>query len=164
MPLILISCLYWFRGTSFSSLAKGNKVQILSISLLLFLVIGNIWTSSFLVYAASQDSIIVEQEMIDLQKINSMTNVTSINIVDQRNWNQMWAYYFLFVNKTIYLKYRTYYLSSPQSGEWTLQNTYPDNVLNFTNSNDIIEINHVYYLMKNDSKLYQAKSEVIFNN
>jgi len=93
----------------------------------------------------------INRNIIDIQKLNLNENITSINIIESAYWDQMWIYYFLFENKTVFLKYRTYYADSPQKGEWTLLKKSSEDIFylsNFQEFDNTIILNNEYYLEK----------------
>lgn len=121
IPIILLSGLAYLRKFHISFNTKITKNQMIGLTFLFVLIAGNILSASAMIRYQYDNFIDIKNTIIDLQKIAKMDNVSSINIVEASWWDQMWMNYFLFMEKKIYLKYSTYYPSSPLIGEWTLQ-------------------------------------------
>jgi hypothetical protein len=150
IPIILLSGLSYFRNFKIGSLTKMSKSHIIGLAFLFLLVLGNIWSASAIILTNYEKSVTIKEDILDLQKITEMDNVTSINIITDSWWNQMWEYYFLFMDKKLYLKYETYHHNSPQVGEWTLQEIKPSDRITIDNTDpNIIKINKGYFLTKN---------------
>lgn len=152
IPIMLLSGLSYFRNFEILSVKKISKSHIIGIIFLFLLVLGNIWSASVIIMGNNEKGITINKNIIDLQKITQMENVTSINVDIPPFWDQMWAYYFLFMDKTLYLKYDSYYQASPSSGEWTLEPTAPSDIVTVLNTEppSIIKINNGYFLTKNN--------------
>ena len=149
IPLILLIGLYTFRDLELNFTRITSKKNIVFFSLLCLLIIGNIVAMVSIISFSASHSITINKNIIDINKINFDDNVTSINILEKGYWDQMWMYYFLFENKTIFLKYRTYYADSPQNGEWTLLKKSGNDIFylqNFDDFNNTISLNKEYYL------------------
>lgn len=121
IPIILLIGLSYFRDFHILPIKKITKTQMLGMAFLFLLIAGNLWSASAMINNQYYNFIKIKDNIIDLQKISKIDNVSSINIMEASPWDQMWMYYFLFMEKKIYLKYYTYYPSSPLNGEWTLQ-------------------------------------------
>jgi hypothetical protein len=135
--------------------------KIVIFSFLTLLIIGNIGSMASMISFTTNQSTMINKNIIDLHKLNLNENITSINIIEGLWWDQMWIYYFLFENKTVFLKYRTYYADSPQNGEWTLVKKSGEDIFyysNFQEFNNIIILNKEYYL---ENKSFR---EFSFNN
>jgi hypothetical protein len=100
-----------------------------------------------MISVSTQQSKRISEDIIDLARIQSFTNVSSINIEEDAHWNQMWMYYFMMGNKPIYLKYSTYWNASPLEGEWTLKTDL--DIIHVAIRNDPLVINDCCYLEKN---------------
>jgi len=152
IPIILLAGLSCFRNFEIIPLKKVSKTQIVGIFFLILLILANIYSASAIIKANYDNGIAIKENILGLQKITKMNNVSSINIGIPQWLDQMWAYYFIFSDKKIYLEYTTYYQAGPPLGEWTLQgvNNPKSNSLNLTNSSNIIEINNDYFLVKNN--------------
>jgi hypothetical protein len=152
IPLILIITLYYFNDfqkTSQKTCLSHKKAFFSGIIVLLFF--GNIWSGFTMIMESKQQSFGIDDDILDLVEIDHLENISSINIQENSFWRGMWIYYFLMGgNKSIYLKYPTYYRSSPQEGEWTLKNNNSD-IIHIINKNEKIKINKGYYLEKNNS-------------
>ena len=153
LPIILISCLYYFKNFQFNFSQKDIKTKIIVFGLLGLLLVGNTVSAVSIISTSNERLKFISQDIIDLRTVDKFENVTSINIQIPPYWDQMWVYYFLFDKHRLYLKYPSYYTASPQNGEWTLKEKDSDilSVLNFTKASNTILINNVYYLEKNSS-------------
>lgn len=149
IPLIILFFLAYFRDIDLVNIRGKNWQYVLVIVLL---IAGNIWSSTAMMDMVYQKSYPIKSNIIDLQKINNIQNVSSINVEESRYSDQMWIYYFLFMNKTLHLKTTTYFQKSPLIGEWTLKSNHMD-ILNLGNLDKKIQINNDYYLVKNDSSI-----------
>lgn len=147
LPVILIIFFSYFRNIDIFNSKKKNWLCIVALTLF---IAGVLWSGIAMMDMVSQKSYPIKPNIIDLQKINNMQNVSSINIEESGYSDQMWIYYFLFMNKTLYLKYSTYFQKSPLIGDWNLESTHND-ILNPGNTSDKIPLNDDYYLVKNDS-------------
>lgn len=125
IPIILLSGLCYFRNFRLLSTSKITKNQMLSIIFLVFLIAGNISSSMAMIEVNYHISISIKENIIGLQKLEKMDNVSSINILENDEWEQMWINYFLFMDKKLYLQIKTYYPASPLLGEWTLRKSGP---------------------------------------
>lgn len=154
LPLILVSCLYYFKNLELTVSRKDSGQKILALGLLGLLLVGNMVSASAMILISENQFVFVSEDIIDLKVVDNFENVTSINIQDPSGWTQMWMYYFLFDKHRLYLKYPTHYASSPQIGEWTLKkknNADILTVLNFTKASTTLSINNFYYLEKTGS-------------
>jgi hypothetical protein len=120
IPLILLIGLYFFKDLDLNLTKINFKKKIIIFSLLCLLIIGNTGSMASMISFSTSQSTMIDKNIIDIHKLNTNENITSINVIEKAHWDQMWIYYFLFENKTVFLKYRTYYADSPQNGEWTL--------------------------------------------
>jgi hypothetical protein len=150
IPLIFLFFLAYFRNIDLFN--PGNK-RWYCIMVLILLIAGNLWSSAAMMDRVSQKSYLIKPNIIDLQKINNFQNVSSINVEESIYSDQMWIYYFLYMNKTLHLKYTTYYQKSPLIGEWTLKSSHMD-ILDLGNLDEKIPLNDDYYLVKNESSIY----------
>jgi hypothetical protein len=145
IPIIFLFGLSYFRDFHSESI---TKTQMLGMMFLILLIAGNTLSASAMIRTNYLLSYPIKENIIDLQKIAKMDSVSSINIVESSYTDQMWIYYFLFMDKKIYLKYPTYHAASPLLGEWTLQKVGGYDIITFSNiEQNIIEINHDYYLV-----------------
>ncbi len=159
IPILFLIGLYSFKDLDLK-LKKLNaekkterdaKKKIVFFSLLGLLIIANIISMASIISFSANQSTMINKNIIDLQNLNTDKNITSINVIEQSYWDQMWIYYFLFENKTIFLKYRTYYADSPQQGEWTLFKKTGEDIFhlqNFQELNNTIILNDEYYVEK----------------
>lgn len=153
IPIILLTSLYYFKifELTYSKIKIGKKIII--IAFLCLLIIGSIWSAMVMISVSSTQSLPIEKNILDLQKIGYYDNISSINIEEKRWLEQMWMYYFLFTNKTVYLKYPTYFGASPQKGEWTLKYVGDIPSISLNDNNSIILLNDEYYLEKSHNTL-----------
>ena len=148
IPILIISSLYYFKDFRLSKLTGGfNAKKIFFCGVLLVFIVGNLWSACVMISAATHQSKRIDEDFIDLGRIHSFSNVTSINIEEKEHWTQMWMYYFLMGNKPVYLKYSTYWNATPLNGEWTLKTDL--DVIHVFVRNDPIVINDGFYLEKN---------------
>jgi len=151
IPIILLTCLSCFRNFEIVPLKNKSKIKIIAIFFLALLILVNLYSASSIIKANYENGIEIKENIIDLQKITKMDNVSSVNIGISSWLDQMWVYYFIFINKKIYVRYNTYYQAKPPLGEWTLQGTdipkYSSSDVG--NSSNIIVINSDYYLIRN---------------
>lgn len=151
IPIIFLACLYYFKDFNISNPKKITKPQIFGALFIILLIAGNIVSAVTIIRTNYYTAVPIKDSIIDLQKIAELDNVSSINVVEPPFWNQMWIYYFLFMEKKLYLEYTSYYPASPLLGEWTLQSADTDGVINIVNDNqNVIEINKDYYLVQNN--------------
>ena len=151
IPLLLLIGLYFFKDLELNLTKTNSKKKILIFSFLCLLIIGNIGSMASMIFFSTNQSIMINKNVIDIHKLNLDENVTSINVIENAYWDQMWIYYFLYENKTVFLKYRTYYADSPQNGEWTLFKKSGEDIFslqNFQEFNNTITLNREYYLEK----------------
>lgn len=151
LPIIIIFLFVYFRDIDLFK-PENVKKKWQSVLILILLITGCLWSSMAMMDMISQKSYPIKPNIIDLQKIDNIQNVTSINVEESNYKDQMWIYYFLFMNKTVHLKYRTYFAKSPLIGEWTLKSNY-NNIINIDNGDEKIPLNDDYYLIKNESTL-----------
>jgi hypothetical protein len=161
IPLILLIGLYFFKDLDLNITKMNLKKKIVIVSFLTLLIIGNLGSMASMISFSTNQSTMINENIIDIHKLNTDENITSINVIEKSYWDQMWIYYFLFENKTVFLKYRTYYADSPQNGEWTLLKESGEDIFylqNFQELNNTIILNKEYYLEKKPSL------EFSFNN
>lgn len=153
IPIILLTGLFYFKDFQFAFASKNFRKKIFIFLFLFILIIWNISSALVFITESSNRLGFIKENIIDLQKISKLEDITSINIQEPPYWNQMWIYYFLFDKKNIYLKYSSYHAASPQLGQWTLKRSNQDilSISNFTDSGETIMINPDYYLVKNNS-------------
>lgn len=154
LPLILVSCLYYFKNVELIISKKDSWQKTLALGLLGLLLVGNIGSACAMIYVSEGNFLFVSEDITGLKAVDNFENVTSINVEDPTYWTQMWAYYFLFDKHRLYLKYPTDYAASPQIGEWTLKKTNNADILslvNFSKYGNTLPINNFYYLEKNSS-------------
>ena len=151
LPIILISCLYYFKNFELNFSKKDTRKKIVVLGLLGLLLVGNIFSAFTMISINNDLTSFISKDIIDLKIVDNLDNVTSINIQDATVWNQMWINYFLFDKHKVYLKYSSYYEASPQIGEWTLKEKDILSVSNFSNSSGSLLINHNYFLEKSGS-------------
>ena len=158
IPIILLTSLYYFKNFEFTYSQKNFGKKISIIAFLCLLIIGNIWSTLAMISVSSSQSVPIKEDIINLQKIEYFDNVSSINIEEKTWLDQMWMYYFLFKNKTVYLKYPTYYGASPQNGEWNLKNVGDILTIPLNENKTVILLNKQYYLEKSDNTSYLEAS------
>jgi hypothetical protein len=154
LPIILVSCLYYFKNLELKISKKDPGQKTLALGLLGLLLVGNILSAGAMISISENHFLSVSKDIAGITAVDNFENVTSINVQDPEFWTQMWIYYFLFEKHRLYLKNPTYYGASPQTGEWTLKKTNNADILsllNFTKSGNTLPINNVYYLEKNSS-------------
>lgn len=152
IPMVIIIFLSYFKDLNlFKCKDKCRYCMIF----LVVLVLGNIWSGAAMMDMVSQKSYPIKASVIDLQRLNEMQNISSLNIEERSYSDQMWIYYFLFMNHTIHLQYTTYFQKSPLTGEWTLK-TRNEDILNLENLEEIIPLNDDYYLVKNGSSSFRV--------
>jgi len=123
IPLILIIGLSYFNDCKITQLkSSGTKKQIFLIAIILCILSVNIWSAAEIAKNNYDNSISISENVLDLQKINAMNDIDSVNILEPPWLNQMWTYYFLFSDKKIYLKYTSYFSKTPLNGQWDLIN------------------------------------------
>jgi signal peptidase I len=149
IPIFLLTGFYYFKNFEFTFTQKNFGKKIAIIAFLCLIIMGNIWSAFAIISGSAQQSAKISNDIISLEKINYIENISSINVEENAWWEQMWIYYFLMGNKSVYLKYPTYYGSSPQKGEWTLKTK--SDIIHINNQNDSLTINGAYYLVKNVS-------------
>ena len=152
IPLILLIGLYFFKDLDITKMKLKKKIVIASF--LTLLIIGNIGFMASMISFSTSQSTMINENIIDIHKLTTDESIISINVIEKAYWDQMWIYYFLFENKTVFLKYRTYYADSPQNGEWTILKKSGEDIFyfqNFQELNNTIIINKEYYLEKKPS-------------
>jgi|GEM_PF-7102126 hypothetical protein len=152
IPIIVLAGLFYFKDFHFEFLSKNFRKKIPFLFLLL-LIIWNIGVAFVFISESPNRFEPIPENTIDLQNISRFENVTSINVLEPPEWNQMWIYYFLFDKKIVHLKYSSYYPASPLVGQWTLINTKNqsiNSISNLSNPSDKIIINSDYYLERGD--------------
>lgn len=156
IPIILISCLYFFTKVSFPKLhftGKNESFNLFCVIGVIILVFGNILSASAIIYTNNEIRF-VDNEMEDINKISLFDNVTSVNIDVNNYWEQMWVYYFLFNNKKLYLLGSSYYSpKSTKNSEWTLIKNYSsdDDIYKKNLNGEYIILNQKYSLVKQGS-------------
>ncbi len=147
LPIIILSGLAYFKNFDLKINKQINFHRSIAYLFLILLLIGNIWSAVAISYGNYKYCKGVDENIIDLDKISSITNISSLNILTPPYWDQMWIYYVLFMNKKLYLEYTSSYLASNLSGEWTLHDKNPSDIIS-TDINDPIKIflNNRYYL------------------
>lgn len=139
LPIFIISSLSIFRDFNILDINRKSSIKkIFGFLFIILLILGNIYSASAIIYVNYNYGNSVDNDIIDLDKITEMENVSSINVAIPPFWDQMWAYYFLFMNKTLYLKESSYYPNSPQIGDWTLEEIHYENEIDDIYVNDII--------------------------
>ena len=147
LPLIIIIFFVFFNSVNYHIF---NFKQKASAVILILLIIGNIWSFSAMIHMTFHKSYPIKDSILNLQTLNNMKDISSINIEEDSFSDQMWIYYFLFLDKDIYLKHSTYFTKSPQIGEWTLVNNNRRDLSQLDNTT-IIPINSEYFLIKPSS-------------
>lgn len=148
IPILIISALYYGKDLRLSRIIREyDAKKIFFCGVVFLLIAGNICSAGVMIFTATHQSKKIDEGIIDLDKIHSFSNVSSINIEENAHWTQMWIYYFLMGNQPIYLKYSTYWNATPLEGEWTLKTNL--DILHSTIRNDPVVINDCCYLEKN---------------
>lgn len=157
IPLTLLIGLYFLEFLNSPNTKMNSWQKNITRFLLCLLIVGCLASTFGLMWWNATGSTSIDKDIIDLRKINSYNNISSINIEDNAYWGPMWIHYFLFENTTIYFKYPSYYSASPLNGDWTLKEVKPD-ILSPTSLNGSIRINNKYFLENNNSYITTNKS------
>ncbi len=148
IPIILISTLYYFKDLHFSDITRDfTAKKIFFCGVLFLLIVGNLSSAFVMISVSTNHSKKISEDIIDLERLHSFNNISSINIEEDAHWTQMWIYYFLMGDKPLYLKHSTYYTATPLEGEWTLKTNM--DIIQVNVRNDPLIINDCCYLEKN---------------
>ena len=152
IPIILLCCLYYFKDFQMPTFTQRSRHQILGLIILVVLLLGNLFSFTIYLQKSYTGSGVLSKDTIDVEKLNNLTSIKSINIEEKNPWNQIWIYYFLFADKTVYFKNTAYYPNSTTlNGDWTLKTGIPSmNEINNTTKQDFFIINDKYYLIRSE--------------
>jgi hypothetical protein len=151
IPLILIICLTSLKDFKIIPMKTGSYKQFCCILIIFCLILVNIWSAIEISQNNYNNCISISDDILSLERVDSMNNVTSINILEPPWFNQMWSYYFLFSDKKVYLKYASYFPATPLYGEWDLLKE--SELINYPNVSvsEKYTINDNYLIIKNSS-------------
>ncbi len=148
LPLIILSGLHLFSGVEFSS--RKPKAVLLSAICCIFLLV-NTYSAVMITKMVMKKNQAATLDMADLEKVEKMPEVQSINILSDTCWDILWETHFLY-RKKLHFKNQISYHGTfvGTKGEWDLINT-KKNDLERNDEMKIITINDTYSLVKSEN-------------
>ncbi len=145
LPFIILSGLHLFSEVEFSS--RKIKAVLLSSVCCIFLL-ANGYSTVMLTKMIIKKNRSATHDMADLEKVEKMPDVQSINILSNTCWDILWETHFLY-RKKLYFKNKISYhgVLVGTEGEWDLINI-KKNDWDRTNEREIITLNDTYILVK----------------
>ena len=160
IPLFIVVGLAYFNKFNFREHYDAKKIAAF---IILILFIGlSVFSVVQIVSVNYQRSVSINPDIIELEAIGGMPNITSVNVDDPAALTHFWMYYFIFLNKKTYSSF--HYV--PLQGEWTIRRgTEADvkKILNNSTNESIVRVNAVYYLVKGYCFDYQDQNMNIFS-
>jgi hypothetical protein len=145
LPWIILSGLHLFSEVEFSS--RTPKAVLLSLVCCVFLLM-NIYSTVMITKMVMKKNQSATLDMADLEKVEKMPEVQSINILSNTYWDILWETHFLY-RKKLHFKNQISYHGTfvGTKGEWDLINTKKSD-LERNDEMKIITINDTYSLVK----------------
>jgi hypothetical protein len=160
IPLILIIGLSYLKDCKIIHYkSPRTKKQIFLIAIIICLLSVNAWSVIEIAKYNYDDSLSISENVLDLQKINAMNDIDSVNILEPPWFNQMWTYYFLFADKKVHLKYTSYFTKTPLNGQWDLINKEERGKDDNSSTVETRSLNSGYLLVKNLTYLDKGKGQ-----
>lgn len=120
LPFILMIFIYMidFQVAIKNSCFTSKILPGLFVSIL---IIGNIFGFLFIIEKYNNDSFTISADLKEIEIFEYNTTIDSINVIQINNiWEQMWIYYFFFLEKKIFLEEVGYYEVKDLKGNFTL--------------------------------------------
>lgn len=115
-PVLLVGFCPWLIW-----LSERGVWRALAVGMMIIVLAGNLYAIRLFALRLGEAPLVVEPTLAEVQKIESMAQITSVNLLVSDFWTRLWVNSFL-LRKPQYLREHTYEgrLNTPLRGEWDL--------------------------------------------